>query len=267
MVNPLPGDNTTESRVATLQGHGLVVADGALGRAVVGVLLDQAPALSITITGRTPTPRPHTRRLLRQAPDRLAYGVLDLCCDEQLAELGNRVERLDRPLRLVFNASGWLHGPAPHQTPEKRLAALGRSALQQSFAVNAWGPALLARAVEPALKRAGRVWFASLSARVGSIGDNRLGGWYSYRAAKAAQNQLLKTVALEWRRTMPGVCVASLHPGTTDTPLSKPFQGGVPAGKLLKPDFSAAALLGVLLSLTPRESGRFWAWDGQPIPW
>ncbi len=267
MVNLLQGENTTELAVATLQGHGLVVADGALGRAVVRLLLERAPALAITLTGRTPTPRPDTRRLLQQAPDRLAYGVLDLCRDEQLADLRDQVNRLDRPLRLVFNASGWLHGPAPRQAPEKRLAALGRSALHQSFAVNAWGPVLLAQAVEPALKRAGRAWFASLSARVGSIGDNRLGGWYSYRAAKAAQNQLLKTVALEWRRTMPGVCVACLHPGTTDSPLSKPFQAGIPPGKLFTPDFSAAALLGVLWGLTPQDSGRFWAWDGQPIPW
>lgn len=267
MGNPLQGENITESGAATLQGHGLVVADGALGRAVVRLLLDQAPDLTITVTGRTPTPRPDTRLLLQQAPDRLAYGVLDVCRDEQLADLGDQVTRLDRPLRLVFNASGWLHGPAPHQTPEKRLAALGRSALRQSFAVNAWGPALLAQAVEPALKRSGRAWFASLSARVGSIGDNHLGGWYSYRAAKAAQNQLLRTVALEWRRTMPGVCVACLHPGTTDSPLSKPFQARVPRGKLFTPDFSAAALLRVLLGLTPQDSGGFWAWDGQPVPW
>ena len=267
MVNPLPGENTTQSGVATLRGHGLVVADGALGRALVRRLLDQAPALTVTVTGRPPEPGPDTRRLLRQAPDRLAYRVLDLCRDEQLRDLGAHLEHLDRPLRLVVNASGWLHGPAPRQAPEKRLAALQRSALQQSFAVNAWGPVLLAQAVEPALKRSRQAWFASLSARVGSIGDNRLGGWYSYRAAKAAQNQLLKTVALEWRRTMPGVCVACLHPGTTDSPLSQPFQAGVPPGKLFTPDFSAAALLGVLLGLTPRDSGCFRAWDGQRIPW
>lgn len=267
MVNPLQGDNTTESGAATLEGHGLVVADGALGRAMARLLLDQAPALTVTITGRTTDPRPDTQRLLQQAPGRLTYGVLDVCRDEQLADMGTHLARLDRPLRLVFNASGWLHGPAPHQAPEKRLAVLRRSALHQSFAINAWGPILLAQVVEPALKQAGQAWFASLSARVGSLGDNHLGGWYSYRAAKAAQNQLLKTVALEWRRTMPGVCVACLHPGTTDSPLSKPFQARIPPDKLFTPDFSAAALLGVLLGLTPQDSGGFWAWDGHPIPW
>ena len=231
-VSPLQGENETESRTARLQGHGLVVADGALGRAVVRLLLKRAPALSITIMGRTLDPRSETKLLLQEAPGRLTYGVLDLCRDEQLADLKDYLNCLDCPLRLVFNASGWLHGPAPHQSPEKRLAVLQRSALHQSFAINAWGPVLLAQAVEPALKRTDRAWFASLSARVGSISDNKLGGWYSYRAAKAAQNQLLKTVALEWRRTMPGVCVACLHPGTTDSPLSKPFQAGVPPKKL-----------------------------------
>ncbi|MCY4236502.1 MAG: SDR family NAD(P)-dependent oxidoreductase [Cyanobacteria bacterium MAG CAR2_bin_4] len=271
MVNPPQGENATESmesRAATLQGHGLVVADGALGRAMVRVLLAQAPALTVTVTGRAPDPRPETRQLLQQTPDRLAYRILDLCRDEQLAALASQLNHLDRPLRLVVNASGWLHGPAPRQTPEKRLAALSRSALHRSFAVNAWGPALLAQAVAPALKQTdGRAWFASLSARVGSIGDNHLGGWYSYRAAKAAQNQLLRTIALEWRRTMPGVCVACLHPGTMDSPLSRPFQARVPPAKLFKPEFSAAALLGVLLALTPQDSGGFWAWDGQPVPW
>ncbi len=177
------------------------------------------------------------------------------------------MNRLDRPLRLVFNASGWLHGLAPVKPLKNAWQAALGCCPAPKLAVNAWGPVLLAQAVEPALKRAGRAWFASLSARVGSLGDNRLGGWCSYRAAKAAQNQLLKTVALEWRRTMPGVCVACLHPGTTDSPLSKPFQAGIPPGKLFTPDFSAAALLRVLLGLTPQDSRRFWAWDGQPIPW
>ena len=103
----MPNLSTPASDAATLQGHGLVVADDALGRAMVRLLLDQAPALTLTLTRRTPDPRPDIRRLLQQVPDHLVYGVLDLC-------------------RLVFNASGWLHGPAPHQTPEKRLAALRR---------------------------------------------------------------------------------------------------------------------------------------------
>jgi len=102
---------------------------------------------------------------------------------------------------------------------------------------------------------------------VGSIGDNHLGGWYAYRAAKAAQNQLLRTLALEWRRRLPLACVGLLHPGTTATALSDPFQAGVPDGKLFSPDRAAGHLVDVIASLTPEQSGSFWAWDGQPIPW
>ena len=109
--------------------------------------------------------------------------------------------------------------------------------------------------------------FASLSARVGSIGDNRLGGWYAYRAAKAAQNQLLSTLALEWRRRRPLTSVTLLHPGTTATPLSAPFRGGVPAESLFSPERAAEQLLDVLEAQRPERSGAFLAWDGSPIPW
>jgi NAD(P)-dependent dehydrogenase (short-subunit alcohol dehydrogenase family) len=102
---------------------------------------------------------------------------------------------------------------------------------------------------------------------VGSIGDNQLGGWYAYRAAKAAQNQLLRTLALEWRRRRPQGCVSLLHPGTTATALSAPFQAGVPPGRLFSPERSAGQLLDVLESLGAEQTGHFWAWDGQPIPW
>jgi NAD(P)-dependent dehydrogenase (short-subunit alcohol dehydrogenase family) len=140
-------------------------------------------------------------------------------------------------------------------------------ALRRSFAVNAWGPLLLARAVEAALPREEPCHLASLSARVGSIGDNRLGGWYAYRAAKAAQNQLLRTLALEWRRRLPLACVTLLHPGTTATALSGPFRSSVPASRLFTPKRAATHLLDVLEGQTPETSGSFLAWDGQTVPW
>jgi NAD(P)-dependent dehydrogenase (short-subunit alcohol dehydrogenase family) len=151
--------------------------------------------------------------------------------------------------------------------PEKRLAQVRRRSLERSFAVNAFAPLLLAQVLEPLLPRRQPFHFASLSARVGSIGDNRLGGWYSYRAAKSAQNQLLRTLALEWRRRLPLGCVSLLHPGTTATALSAPFQANVPAGGLFSPGRAAGHLLDVLERRTAEDSGRFWAWDGQPIPW
>ena len=108
---------------------------------------------------------------------------------------------------------------------------------------------------------------ASLSARVCSIGDNRLGGWYTYRASKAAQNPLLHTLSIELRRTHPKVTCVLLHPGTVDTPLSKPFQLNVPAEKLFGAEGAAQQLLAVIASITPARSGSFLAWDGQTIPW
>jgi NAD(P)-dependent dehydrogenase (short-subunit alcohol dehydrogenase family) len=151
--------------------------------------------------------------------------------------------------------------------PEKRLSQVRRDWLERSFTVNAWGPLLLAQALEERLPRHLPCQFASLSARVGSIGDNRLGGWYAYRAAKAAQNQLLATLALEWRRRRPRTCVTLLHPGTTITELSAPFRGGVPAERLFSPERAGGHLLDVLALQRPEDSGAFLAWDGSAIPW
>ena len=136
----------------------------------------------------------------------------------------------------------------------------------QLFAVNAIGPALVAKHFLPLLPRHGRSVFASISARVGSIEDNRLGGWYSYRASKAALNMLLKTYSIELKRRAPSAICVGLHPGTVDTALSKPFQGGVAPGKLFSPTQSAAYLLRVIDGLTPADNGAVFAWDGSQIP-
>jgi NAD(P)-dependent dehydrogenase (short-subunit alcohol dehydrogenase family) len=182
-----------------------------------------------------------------------------------LERLGQEAVQHLSPLRLVICAAGLLHGEGIQ--PEKRLSQVEATALQRSFAVNAWGPLLLAKAVEGALPRQEPCHLASLSARVGSIGDNRLGGWYAYRGAKAAQNQLLRTLALEWRRRLPLACVTLLHPGTTATALSAPFRSSVPEDRLFSPEQAAQLLLTVLERQTPESSGAFLAWDGQPIPW
>jgi NAD(P)-dependent dehydrogenase (short-subunit alcohol dehydrogenase family) len=166
---------------------------------------------------------------------------------------------------LVINTAGVLH--APDLQPEKRLSQVSKTSLMSSFELNAFGPILLAQALESVLPRDQPFHFASLSARVGSIGDNNLGGWYSYRASKAAQNQLLRTLAVEWKRRLPLGCVSLLHPGTTATDLSRPFQAGVPKDQLFSPSRAAHQLLDVLEGLDQDQSGQFWAWDGRPIPW
>ncbi len=172
--------------------------------------------------------------------------------------------RVTGPIDLVIVATGRLHGEGGG--PEKSLRDLDAARLAHSFAVNAIGPALVAQAFLPKLRTDRKTAFAALSARVGSIGDNRLGGWHGYRASKAALNQLLRTIAIEHARRAPLSVVASLHPGTVATRLSAPFQRGVAPDKLFTPEFAAAALLGVVDRLTPADSGGFFAWDGQAIP-
>mgnify|MGYP006268920809 CR=1 FL=1 len=233
------------------RGHALVVGGGGIGRALLDALAQQAPGLELHLATRRP-------RSAAETP-------LDLCSDHQLQQLSHLASTAWMPLRLVINTAGLLHGPG--LSPEKRLSAVTRQQLEQSFAVNAYGPVLLAQAVMAALPREQPSHFASLSARVGSIGDNQLGGWYSYRAAKAAQNQLLRTLALEWRRRLPQCCVSLLHPGTTATDLSAPFRSGVAAATLFSPEQAAGYLLAVLAARNAADSGRFWAWDGQAIPW
>lgn len=160
-------------------------------------------------------------------------------------------------------ASGILQGG--NAAPEKSWRALSADGLACYFAVNAAGPALVAKHFLPLLPREGRSVFAALSARVGSIGDNRLGGWYGYRASKAALNMLVKTLAIELARTRrQAICVA-LHPGTVNTGLSAAFQHGVAPEKLFAPQRSAGHLLDVIANLTPADSGGCFAWDGSRI--
>jgi NAD(P)-dependent dehydrogenase (short-subunit alcohol dehydrogenase family) len=221
---------------------------GGIGRALAEELPRRAPGLRLWTAGR-------------QGADL----SLDLANDGDLQRLAEQALGDLRPLRLVLCTAGLLH--AGSLQPEKRLSQVRRTNLERSFSVNAWGPLLLAQALEPALPRGLPSHFASLSARVGSIGDNRLGGWYAYRAAKAAQNQLLRTLALEWRRRLPDVCVSLLHPGTTATALSEPFRSQVAADRLFSPSRAAGQLLDVLEGRGPEQSGDFLAWDGSVIPW
>lgn len=164
---------------------------------------------------------------------------------------------------LVFVGTGILHGG--HE-PERSYRHLSADHLLRDYRVNAVGPALVARHLLPLMPRDRRAVFATLSARVGSISDNRLGGWHSYRASKAALNMILQNLAIELARSHPLAVVAGLHPGTVATNLSAPFQRGVKPEKLFTPEHSAERLLTVLDGLTPADSGGVFAWDGSRIP-
>lgn len=167
-------------------------------------------------------------------------------------------------LDLVIIATGKLHRPGT-QMPEKSWRALDSAAMAEILAINTIGPALIAKHMLPLLHRDRRVVFAGLSARVSSISDNRLGGWHSYRASKAALNMLIRNFAIEFAARNPLGIVVAVHPGTVDTGLSRPFQRNVPQDSLLDPDTSAAHILAVLDGLSPADSGGLFAWSGERV--
>lgn len=170
------------------------------------------------------------------------------------------IEAVDR----LIVATGMLHDG--ELQPERALKQLDGPSLLRSFAVNAIGPALVLKHFAPRLRRDGRSTAAFLSARVGSTADNRLGGWYGYRASKAALNSLVRSAAIELGRTRPEAIVVALHPGTVDTDMSRPFQANVATGQLITARRSGEALLDVLDCLRPADSGGFFDWKGEAIP-
>ena len=199
-------------------------------------------------------------RLSRSAQD--PAKRIDLLDEDSIAGAAQRVIANGAP-DLVIVATGYLHEEG--QGPEKDWRQLEPDHLALNFAVNATGPALVAKHFLPLLPDEGRAGFAVLSARVGSISDNRLGGWYGYRASKAALNMLVRTLSVELKRKKPDAFCVALHPGTVATDLSAPFQRGVAEGKLFAPHYSADKLLAVLDAMTSEESGRIFAWDGEEI--
>ncbi|MDO9708812.1 SDR family oxidoreductase [Paracraurococcus lichenis] len=189
--------------------------------------------------------------------------ALDITEEASVAAAAAWLGREAPDLALVIVATGFLHD-ARFQ-PEKAMRQLDPAQLAHSFAVNAIGPALAMKHLLPRLRRDGPAVFAALSARVGSIGDNRLGGWWSYRASKAALNQLIRTAAVEMGRANPRAAVVALHPGTVDTGLSAPFsKAGL---EVQRPEAAARRLLDVLAGIGPEQSGGFFDHQGRPVPW
>ncbi len=183
--------------------------------------------------------------------------------NEAIIEIAASFAAKKAPLDMVIVATGILHDG--EMMPEKSLKDLSAEKFHSLFAANTIAPALIAKHFIPKLAKDRRVVFAVLSARVGSISDNQLGGWYAYRASKAALNMIIKNAAIETARQNKQAIVVGLHPGTVDSYLSKPFQGNVPNGKLFTPDFAVSNMLNVLELLTPEGSGKCFAWDGEEI--
>lgn len=229
-------------------------AAGGIGAALVS-LLQQDSNCAVVHAGARVAPSDGAK---------LAPFAFDLEDEASIAAAAREIATGSSHIDLVIVATGLLHGG--QIAPEKTMRALNGDDLARLFAINAIGPALVAKHMLPLLPRDRKSTFAALSARVGSIGDNRRGGWHGYRASKAALNQLVRTCSIELAmKNKSAVCVA-LHPGTVDTALSRPFQAGVPAKQLFSASSSAAHLLHVIDELTPSQTGQFLAWDGKPIP-
>ena len=191
------------------------------------------------------------------------HDGFELTNEATIAAAAASISSIGLPVRLVIVATGLLHDD--DMQPEKSMRQLNAEVLLRSFAVNAVGPALVAKHFLPLLPRQGKAVFAAVSAKVGSIGDNQLGGWYGYRAAKAALNQLTHTASIELRRTHPEAICITVHPGTVATALSAPYRS--PGHLPDEPSFAAARLLGVIDSVRPIDSGLFFDHTGRPLPW
>jgi NAD(P)-dependent dehydrogenase (short-subunit alcohol dehydrogenase family) len=194
---------------------------------------------------------------------RASTPAADLLNERTIAQAAAHARESGMDLRLIFDATGFLHGNG--YRPEKSLSAIDPAHMAHAFAINAAGPALVMKHFLPLLPKTGKSVFATLSAKVGSIGDNALGGWYSYRATKAALNQFVHSAAIELGRRSPeAVCVA-LHPGTVDTGLSGEFaRSGL---TVRAPDEAANMLLDVIEGLSARQSGGFYDYRGDALPW
>ncbi len=193
-------------------------------------------------------------------PPGVTAGRIDLTDEASIAAAASRV----RTAQLVIVATGALQ--TDRMRPERTYRALDPESMLEAFRINTLGPALVAKHFLPLLPKDKLSVFACLSARVGSISDNRLGGWHSYRASKAALNMIIRTLAVELSRERPLTICVGLHPGTVETPLSQPFQRSVRPEQMFTPGVSAAHLLDVLSNLTPADSGHVLAWDGSRVP-
>lgn len=231
----------------------VVGGNGGIGLAMTEHLLHAFPDATIHATYRVKAPQ--------LTDENLTWHQVDVAVETEISDLSQRIECLD----WLVNCVGRLQ--TDQCGPEKSIRSFDPDFFIQNLTINTLPTLLLAKHFTPILQRSSSPKLITLSARVGSIADNQLGGWYSYRSSKAALNMVIKTLSIEWQRSVKHGTVLALHPGTTDTPLSKPFQSNVPDGKLFRAEKVAHDLVNIITNATPLCSGQFFAYDGSTIPW
>ena len=245
----------------------IVGGGGDIGLGFVKQFLEPTFSVNqIYATYRTPESATELIALSQQYPEKLTALAMDITQESAIASATEQISFQTKAIHLVIYCVGILHRGREFQ-PEKSLRQIGSDNLLQYFQINSIGAVLLAKHLMPLFKHQDSSIFAAISAKVGSIGDNRLGGWYGYRASKAALNMFLKTISIEYSRRCPKTIVTALHPGTTDTKLSEPFQANVPEGKLFPVSKTVGLLTEVMKNLEQKDNGEFFSWDGSHLPW
>lgn len=248
------------------QPNALIVgASQGIGLGFVKKILQDIRIAKVYATYRHPESAAELFTLKDEHADRLICLPVDITYESQIIEFVEQIRTKIDKLHLVVNCVGLLHEGKVQ--PEKSLKQINPEHLLHYFQVNSIGAVLLAKHLLPLFRHSDRSVFATISAKIGSIGDNTLGGWYGYRASKAALNMFMKNVAIEYGRSSPQTLVVMLHPGTTDTRLSRPFQRNVPADKLFPIERTVTQLLAVIEQLQEDDSGQFFSWDGSKLPW
>lgn len=240
----------------------LVGGSGGIGAALLSQLSDRSDVETIHATYfRSPAAGSLGSIGQFGSNTEVVWSQVDVTNEQSVQQWLEKLGAID----WLINCAGFLHDT--NTGPEKTIAQFETACFEKNMQVNCLPNLILAKYAAGALKDANKGIFASVTAKVGSIEDNRLGGWYSYRASKAAANMALKSLSIEWQRTAPNLRVVALHPGTTDTKLSAPFQSRVAPEKLFTTEQTATYLLTQLDQLHNFPSGRFIAYDGEELPW
>ncbi|MEM7465565.1 MAG: SDR family oxidoreductase [Pseudomonadota bacterium] len=261
-------EKARKRRVAAEPEKDIVLVQGAsrgIGAALVREILESDATQPVVATCRQPDASRDLAALLERFPQRLTILSLDVSNEDSIANAAADFANRSAQLSMLINCAGLLHDGVLQ--PERRLSDINVAKLERIFAVNAYGPLLVAKYFAQFFSRTKRCIFANLSARVGSIEDNHLGGWYGYRGSKAAQNMFTRNLSIELKRNYRGIICVALHPGTVNTQLSSPFQSNVAKSKLFSRARAARQLLDVMRGLSLEDNGEFFAWDGSTIAW